>query len=260
MLGIDDIFTYLQEDSGKGIYEQGFNYYLTEGVLYIYPKWKAEKMADTVVHIHKVPEYSMVGMENFSGREQDGTLHILSNLETKNTILLDEAIENIGNSLLMMKNEEVIDKWRDTLEGDKYKIHDDNMIYINMDATIGTMVKQPYQPNYVESDENPYVKKSILSFGNGAILETGWQHAIPYTFKPGWPITYHYLGEGNKYTVIQGLCMSSVYTFVKIPNTEKLIFGITAKVSIRLPMYTNKSDNKNINPVMKIGDLGPNLV
>lgn len=245
MLGISNIFNYLQEDSGKGIYSKGFNYYVSDNTMYVYPRWNSKEMSKQVVHIYKIPESTLMGVDNYHINDS-GTRHILTNTETKDAYLLDESVENIGTSLLAMKCEDLVDQWRTTLEGDQYRIHSDNMIHVHMDDTIGTLVKQPYQPNYVQSEENIFRHESILSFGNGIIMETGWSHAIPYTFKPGWPVYYHYAAEGGKYAVLFGTCINVIYSAIRIPNIRENVFGLSAKMTLRFPAYTRPSDNSKV--------------
>ena len=235
-MDISNIFKFLQIHDGYGIYERGFSFYYTRDTLYIYPDYDTSPHSPLTVNLYKIPDNMFTGTMGYH-IYKNGNPHIVINTPVQDHELSDELLENIGSAYLIQKGEKLIDQIRTPMEGDMYTVHEDNTHIIFLDTNKG-IVDKVYQPDFNFSYDNEYVYKSMLAANEVVEMSFQWRHAVPFTFKPGWKVNYHYDGDDGVYQMRTGVCTSAAYSLKKAEKLTKQLYALIANINLRL---TNKS-------------------
>ena len=235
MLGITNVFNYLQNDEGKGVYNKGISYYYTNGVLYIYPPYEMNPSSPNMVNIYKVQENMFIGLDSYHKIEKarvGNDIHILSNTASVDKNLIDEGLENDGTAYYLQKAHVLVDAWRNIVEkpgGRRYSVNE-NVDLVSFNTDKG-MISNAFQPNFYLSPENNFTYLSNIAKNNRVAINLGWIHAIPFTFKPGWKLIYNY-DENANYVTKTGVCDGVVYTFSKVGRLTEQIYACNANMAI----------------------------
>lgn len=231
MLNLEDVFTYMQNGRGKGVYYKGLNYYLSNGVLYIYPAYETDLKSPKTIHIYNIGPGKLDGGDSYH-KIIDGEIHLISNTLTTNVDLIEEGMENIGSSYLVQDGGNIVDNWT-VYENGKFKLNSRHISELMLQTTKG-MTADAYSPKFKFSYGNVFNVASQLSFFNRSIVSNlVWKHAIPFAFKPGWRVMYHYDGDGV-YQTRSGTCESVKYSLLRASRLTKQTFGCLASIQLSI--------------------------
>jgi hypothetical protein len=217
MLDITDMFDFLQNGSGKGVYNKGLGYYFTRGVMYIYPLYETEVSSPKVVNIYHTTRNLHQGMYTYHRIDGDN-IHILNNQEVEYKDYTEEGLENAASDIIMAKGEQMIDKWRSVVEGRKFNIPETNTELVSATTKKG-VVDDVFTPKYALSKENPYQIREEILREQIAKVTTSWPNALPFTFKPGWKVCYH-TDAAAGYRKQNGIPANVIYTIDKIGRPD----------------------------------------
>lgn len=160
-----------------------------------------------MVHIYMVGDNNYVGMQYYHGFENN-TIHIVSNSTATFQDLADVGLENTGYGYIVHHTNRDIDVERTVLEADNpvnarygfwpinihetpnnaYLVQDQQNTEIGITSTKANLV-------YEDSMSNPFKIQSRLYSYRRSLASFTWNAAIPFTFRPGYRICYHYDGE-----------------------------------------------------------------
>jgi hypothetical protein len=228
MRDVSNIFNYLQNGDGKGVYNKGITHYFTNDVLYVYPPYETNPaLSPTVNHIYHVKPNMFEGLESYHILDGDN-VHILNNKTADTKDMSEESYENIGTAFILQKSERMLDFWREMKEKRSFNIGIDNVVLLTNHSKKG-MTDDIYNAKFNVSNENVFIYRTELLKNELTIMNTEWQHAIPYTFKPGWKLYYHYEGDGT-YNVRTGTCVTAVYTIQRTARDDDWIFSSSANL------------------------------
>lgn len=218
-----------------------------------------------MTHIYMVGENNYVGMEYYHGFENQ-TIHIVSNSLSDFKDLADVGLENIGYGYIVHHTDRDIDDCRSMLEADKpinakygiwpINIHQTpNNAYFTQDQQNTEIGITSTKSNliYIDSMCNPFTIQSSLFSYRRSISTFKWNSAIPFTFRPGYRICYHYDGEdeterdlsskeGNslQYMTKSGVVTEADYIFTLTRSLAKDIYSCTANITASLEVDKTK--------------------
>lgn len=191
-----------------------------------------------MTHIYMVGDNNYVGMQCYHGFE-DNTIHIVSNSQATFQDLADVGLENVGYGYIIHHTNRDIDAERTVLEADNatnarygfwpinihetpnnaYLVQDQQNTEIGITSTKANLV-------YEDSMSNPFKIQSNLYMYRRSLASFTWNAAVPFTFRPGYRICYHYDGEDEterdlsdrtsdnvKYMTKSGVVISVDYKF-----------------------------------------------
>lgn len=229
MLSLGDILTYIQNHDAMGIYDYDVGYYITSGVLYIYPLLDTDPKSKSTVHIYNVGAGTYSGCDSYH-RFDKSDIHLISNVGAEDLELIYEGLENTGNSFIIQPPEKLLDNWR-TMGSRSFTINKDNLVTINLEVPDG-ITSDVYSPVFKRSD-NMHKLRTELAANYITLVNIGWDHAVPMLIKPGGRIEYHYDGDG-KYITRSGLCNGVVYEFKPIASLGKKLYACSAALSLSI--------------------------
>jgi len=258
-----------------GVYYKGLGYYYDEGVLYVYPKYETvPSVPPPGCELGNVNNVYFIGAEKFPGMEinhavdREESVHVVLNHNVNNTDMVDMGIENFGTGIMLAHAERMIDQWRSVLEpGDKEGCARIGLNKINVLRTPNVVLtalsecerkKIGIDPSvsiikYAFNDGNNYHKLTPMNSYKRTLMTTTWDNAVPFTFKPGFKIMWHYDDENpeardpedrvseqsSMYNTKPGVVNSVTYIFQlgsRVGTTN--IFRCTANMSVYLEMDT----------------------
>lgn len=214
-----------------------------------------------MTHVYMVGNQNYVGLQCYHAFEGK-TIHIISNGESSFRDLTDEGLENIGYSFAVHHTSRDIDLLRAVLEADSgdgarygiwpIDIHQTpNNSYLGIEGQnteIG-ITSTKSQISYVEDKSNIFTVQSLLNSYKRTIAGFTWNNAVPFTFRPGYRICFHYdgedesardlsatVGDGIKYTTRDGVVDSATYTFNLTKTGATELYTCQAEVFASLTM------------------------
>lgn len=252
---ITNVFNYLQEH--YGVYNKGISWYFTHDILYIYPPYETKQVTPVSAHLYYVGNNNFPGFQRYHA-SSDVVTHIVANMETRSVDLIDSGSEQLGTTLYVQHANRMIDNFFHIDNKEVLHIHNDNFdVLTNKDDTTG-IISGTFNPEFVFDNSNEYLIKSQMSFPRRTIITTGWTCAVPYTFKPGWVVHYHYDNEnktdradGNTisdntiYTSRQGIVDMVRYVFGPLGRKgEDYMYGCNADIQLSVEMEEAKDVSK----------------
>ena len=234
LLSFEQTFSYINEYFG--VYNTGYSFYYSEDILYIYPTYDYSPKYNTTVHVYNGGEGMYPSLELYHATDKDGNTHIVTNSYIEFTNLQDSIPENIGTHFIGFDVDHVIDHTTSIKEG-----AGDYNPRVGLGKLVSTRLKtyvqssgsddvgmkfNLYKPTFLFDWNNKYTIPSQLASYRGSLLSFGWECAVPYTFKPGYQMYYHYDDEikknrgldditanNYKYSVMKGTCLKALYRF-----------------------------------------------
>jgi hypothetical protein len=279
-----------------GVYYKGLGYYYDEGVLYVYPKYETVPSVPIPgCALGNVNNIYFIGAEKFPGMEinhavdKEGSVHVVLNHNVNNTDMVDMGIENFGTGIMLAQSKRMIDQWRTVLEphGGNARIGINPLNVLRTPNVILTALSECERKKigidpsvsiikYALNDNNNYHKLTPMNSYKRTMATTTWDNAVPFTFKPGFKIMWHYDGENSEardheeqvseqssmYTTKPGVVNSVTYIFQlgsRVGTTN--IFRCTANMSVYLEMDTTEvkggsGSSSNIGTATSNRDIG----
>ena len=226
-----------------------------------------------MAHVYMVGDNNYVGMQYYHAYE-GRTIHIVSNGKAMFRDLADSGMENIGYGYITHHSERDIDACRAVLEADNAYdatngiwpidiFQNPNNSYLAIDGQNKHIGMTSTQANvkYIDDKSNVFtIQSGIYSYmRNLAGFE--WNDAVPFTFRPGYRICYHYDGEDEsrrdltsdtgaslQYITKNGTVEDVNYTFMPVERTPSMsdsdavepsnVFACKAGVTVSLEVDT----------------------
>lgn len=180
-----------------------------------------------MTHIYMVGNNNYVGMQYYHAYEGN-TIHIVSNGTAIFRDLADAGMENTGYGYIVHHSDRDIDVCRTVLEANNtdnatfgvwpvnihqnpnnsYMALEGQNLYIGMTSTQANI-------NYVDDKSNTFVVQSSIYNYMRTIAGFEWNNAVPFTFRPGYRICYHYDGEDESRRVLTSNTGSSLQYMTK---------------------------------------------
>lgn len=228
-LSFDQTMIFLQ--SYYGVYDKGLGFYYTDGVLYVFPECETKPTTPESAHLYYVGN-------NYTGNDvnhamADSVTHIVLSGFSKEKDLQDTGSEMEGTSMIIQDATRIIDNATTIGESNatglgKVSVNELNTSVFSANKLDLGMVYNAYQPMFRFDDSNPYKLRELLNAYRRVIVSAQWDAAVPFTFKPGYCIYYHYDGENiakndqgatisatPMYTTKTGICSGVSYTFLE---------------------------------------------
>lgn len=232
MSNLSEVFTFLQYSRGKGVYEKGLSYYYTNDVIYIYPCYETNPQSPKTTHIYNVGEDKFLGSNAFHNIQADET-HLITTSSPKNIELVDLGLENTGSAYLVQYGEKIVDRWMKLDSKGVCTVPKANFTLLSLNTKAG-VTTDVYSPKFKYSADNIYAHTSDLSqYNRTKITNLIWRHAMPFTFRPGYRVMYHYDGDGV-YQTRTGMCEAIVYMITKAERLGKQVYGCVASMQLSI--------------------------
>lgn len=210
LMPFKDIFHHLDREYG-GIYNTGLGYYISQGIFFMYPLYNF--FPDNplyTIHIYMVGNNTFLGSKNYH-MKKNGDWHILSNMGSSSTQLMESATENTGNGFMIFRDSILFDKWRKQQDNGSFSVIEDPIIQMQLDNP-NTLSGASHNLRYVSDERELSECRSNLSLVNGTIFNIKWDHASPFIIRPGCMIVIHYDGV-DTYETKTGICVNANYTY-----------------------------------------------
>ncbi len=229
LLDISNVFNYLQDNDGYGVYNDGISHYFQNDTLYIMPMNRNLVTSPNKFKIYNVGENAYPSAHNYHTLK-DGELNIVVN--SKVTTMNDSqgAIENIGNGYIVNGPAKHLDHSGVLIDNDLFKV--DSTIITNVNryndmAGIGTA---SFTQSYLKSD-NLHQVYSMIAETEATVIGMRWVQAVPYMITPVMDISYLF-DKGKKVSELKGWPFRVQYDLAKTRNMDNVTFGCTASVFI----------------------------
>lgn len=267
-----------------GVYGKGFGYYLTnsgqgDDILYVFPSFdtspKLPIIPDPIAHFY-LCEGMFDGGDvmhsydvNYEGRK--GNIHIVISTKVNEKSMIEQSYFQNGNLILTQNDSIGLDNKAHVREAktaqeariNKYEMNvsvNSNMSAIENKEIGGIEDTDRNITKFMRDNSNIYEIQTYMESLNNNIMQFDWSNAVPFSFKPGHLIRFHYDNEiikkrnamnvflGNedvKYEISDGVVIKVVYTFErfsKLGNTSnEWIWTCTAHLTC-LTKATKYSD------------------
>lgn len=197
-----------------GVYNKDLGYYFSKDVLYIYPKYdinpklpvKADEGANAFYFIGGM---KFPGLEVNHAVDTTNASHIIVNAANINRDLVDSGIENDGTVTMIMHADRVIDQWRTMREGTTTANAETGFaateIPMNVNTSLFSITEEDKKRlgiapdvtfvKYAFDESNPYKTRVPINRYQRTVIQTAWENAVPFTFKPGYKILWNYDSE-----------------------------------------------------------------
>ena len=203
-----------------------------------------------MTHIYMVGNDNYVGLQYYHAYEGN-TIHIVSNSLSVFRDLADTGMENVGYGYIVHHSDRDIDVCRNILEADSTEqatygiwpidIHQNpNNSYMAFDGQNRHIGITSTQANvqYVDDKSNMYtIQSSIYSYLR-TVAGFEWNNAVPFTFRPGYRIYYHYDGEDQTRRKLTNSTGSSLQYMTKSGVVDEVTYTFTT-VSTNPPVWKN---------------------
>lgn len=241
ILTFDEFFQYV--NSYFGVYNQGYNFYMTEEILYIYPVYDPESKSPYVTHFYNAGEHSYEGSTIFHAKDTDDNYHVVINTAVVMKNLQDDSPENIGTHFICLDADQIIDNHVSMSEADSTDKARLGLGKLNVSSLktyllssgkddVGTNF-DTYSPKYIFDWNNKYTYRAILAGMRGTVAVFKWNQSVPYALKPGYRVQYHYdsetddreqeenVSDNYRYATKSGSCFQCKYRIEPVQREGK---------------------------------------
>lgn len=237
-----------------GIYNKGLGFYYTDGILYVYPRYETNSQMPKCPK-ENIPKFYYIGGSKYPNLEVNHAVdinnntHIVVNAASINKDMVDMGIENDGTAIMMMHADRVIDAWRSMAEAPNAESARIGLGKMNVSKSHNTSVfaltecerkRIGIDPNitiakYVFDQCNTYRNRLPINRYKRSVLQTAWENAIPYTFKPGYKVIWNYDGEApeNREKDDTTACSSMYCSKPAVMDSVSYLFTKEGKVKNR---------------------------
>ena len=226
---VEEIFGFLQNSPGLGVYKDGLISYITEGAWYVYPRY-GEPVNKKPINVYCLGGNKYIGL-NKNDIQEGALTKILSQSEMDEINWTNVGSENEPTSYVAQMTDLLVDASR-TLVSDKKCL----------------LERRNHYPTVVPSDIMDYDNfiriKHVKSYGNlykvcsdaramqCRTLRFQWYHARPWVFHPATIVTVYYDEKGKMEKHI-GMCEKATFTYKKDPNSRILpLFTCDAVIEV----------------------------
>lgn len=228
--GISSLYNYLQ--SMCGIYCKGVNYYITDGVLYIYPPFETDPTYDKTTIFYQV-DLGRFGGKNSYHATSGLTTSVVINREVHSYDLTVSGAENAGTGFIFNRASRSLDGYTTTGtdHGAAYNPDQSLMVTLNTDRTAMSNSNNIHR---IKNTDNPFPKMSEIVASMASLATFEWPGANPFLMDPCQKILFYYDKSGimAKKT---GIMEFARYRFSRVQRVgDKYVYGCAAAVGLRL--------------------------
>ncbi len=196
---LKDFYDYLHEY--KGVYYEGFGYFITDSTLYVYPKYKIPSTSENIALIYLSDVGAYAGLSSYHTYQGDKTIEIVLSGMPKTHDLSTMASENHGNSFTIFRASEVLDGVVDVVDG-VHKYLETASLMISSERN-KTSVPSKTNITHGGTTDNIYAVTSEIAKYENELIVGEWLQAIPYSIKPYHRIKYYY-PNGEQMQFVEG--------------------------------------------------------
>lgn len=220
-----------------GVYAKGLGFYYTNDVLYIYRAYDVNVPTDSHAHFYYIGHGKYTGCDLYHAYAGD-IAHIVINKAVNIKDMMDSGIETVGNDFTIQDANKIIDKYTTIQNANNTKeaslgigrlsVNESNSVRFNMTDDTGIM-DDAYNAMFFYDQSNPYKIQSYMHAYRRSFYGFDWEAAVPYTFKPGHLISYHYDGEDIMRREQGVLIGASLQTMLKtgiVENTTYVLIPV----------------------------------
>lgn len=199
---------YMQQQM-YGVYSSGLNHFIQENYWYVYPKMKVARDDSQVRYLNIFigpKEWHSYGKRTW--RIEGDDVYIIAQLKSHSDDQAQAKMVNEGNGIRMPNADLENTSEKVVVEGNKAIASRSNSVseFKTKENPIGVDFA-PLQIN--ASSANMYEQVSRLEGVDGMLYALVWQDSVPEILKPGMVCRVHYLSDGGKPMMIEGLLMKT---------------------------------------------------
>lgn len=219
--GVEQIFGFLQNSEGFGIYKDGLISYIMNGMWFVYPRF-GEPINKLPINVYCLGGNKFAGLNRMDWEEGPQKspiasckypLHIISPSELNEVNWTNTGSENRPTSICAQMSDLIIDSTRDLIDDDRCDLH-----RRTHDPTVVPPDVMDYDQfirvKHMKSHGNLFKIDSDLRAYQGRSIRFVWEHARPWCFHPATKVTIHYDAH-SKMEEATGICEVATYTFQK---------------------------------------------
>jgi len=224
------VFLYLQET--YGVYMKGIEYYISNGVLYIYPPYENKPIIKDTIKIYNVAANRYVGLKSYHKRLDANTIEIVAAGKTETRDIAGEGAENIGTGITFTRASQLIDNYV-TMTADGPVMGRNNTVSL-VNKVNRAMRRGANNSIHAQTTDNICLAASKLAMWNATVVSFAWPQAIPMSLIPGSHVLYNY-DDNNVFRTKHGILESTIYTI--LPKTRTglgTIYNCSAVVQCRI--------------------------
>jgi hypothetical protein len=190
--GIQTIYGFLQ--SKYGIYPKGIGYYITGGVLYIYPPFETAPTYDKTAIFYQVAKGDYAGAHVFH-RVENKSVSIVLNSEVESYDQSIAGAENVGIGFIFSRASRMIDGITtiDSKNGAQYT--ENPSLSVSLDNA-RTAVSGQNNQFHIRPTDNPFPAMSAIAEHQSSIARVRWEGADPFQLDPGHAVAFYYDKDG----------------------------------------------------------------
>lgn len=235
ILSFEEFFRYVNDYFG--VYNQGYNFYITDNILYIYPTYNAEIKSPRVTHFYNAGKNSYEGTNVLHAKDEDENYHVVINTDVVLKNLQDDVPENMGTHYVCLDADQQIDNLSIMKEAEGVqnsriglgKLSITKLSTYSLSSgkdDIGSRYNT-FTPMYIFDWNNKFAQRSILAAMRGTMVTFKWNNSVPYIFTPGYRVQYHYDSEIPERSVDDFFADNYMYA-TKVGNCYQCNYRVTA--------------------------------
>ena len=239
-MGMCEVMNYYQKAPGYGVYTHGFCYYITDDVLFIFPRF-GRPIDLNLIDIYYIGQKNFEGLNKFSHQSEyskwykwfsnsgsgAGKYEILCNTDVIEKNWSDLGSENDPTAYNTQMDQTLIDGMKINKADELYSVVANVINYVvkPSDPVSTSTINIQFRRNH----GNPYSLQSELFRFQGTSLCFDWKNARPFTFLPGTTVKYHY-DDKFGYACLNCTCEAVTYEIQQLDNPLMPSFGCNATV------------------------------
>lgn len=228
--GISSVYGYLQ--STCGVYAKGINYYVTGGVLYVYPPFDTDIQYDRSVLFYQVDTGRYEGCDVFHALEKD-SVSIVINSQPSSVDLSIAGAENVGTGFIFNRASRLTDGITAIDGKNGATFTEQPSLSINL-ANARTMDENRSNMVHIHGTDNPFPKMSEIIAHQASLVTVMWPKADPFRLDPCQKVTYYY--DRNEVMIKKtGIMERAEYHMIRGQRIHtKSLFSCAAQLVLRL--------------------------
>lgn len=230
--GIESVYLFLQ--SKCGIYSQGLNAYITDGVLYVYPPFNTDPKYDKTAIFYQVDTGRFSGSSIYH-RSSGKTISIVINTQPHSYDLSIAGSENVGTGFTFVRASRLIDGVTTLDNKSGAQFTDNPALSVNL-ATNRTIVEGRSNIKHIKATDNPFPQMSEIIAHQASIMQVNWMNADPFQIDPGQSILYYYDKNGVMIKKT-GIIEKAYYRISRMERIDhRTMFGCVGQLTLRLSL------------------------
>lgn len=223
---ISDIFNYLQDTPGYGVYNYGINYYFYNECLYVLPAFQTPESIYEL-NVYNVGKDAYAQSPNYHIHDGD-VLNVVCNSSVKMIKNSQSSVEDLGNAYIVDTPHKHIREAGELIADDLYDVSPELLTNVQRYNDFSGVKPNSFTQTFVRTDNLTKVYTSLLT-GEITTLAFSWAHAKPFVINPSTKLSWLY-DKDEKINAYKGWVAEINYTFAKINDITKKKFGCVATI------------------------------